>query len=211
MTNAVDFDAARTAAAPVFAEMDADVALHARRRTDATLIEWKVIPQTQGLYEVSNFGDVRERSGKPIKVSVNSKGYAICSLAKVKRLVKVHTVVAELFVPKPTGGAGRLPPLQVDHIDGARTNNDARNLRWVTASENRRNTRRRAKYHTHGGKAIERICLDTGERRTFATLVEAAASVGMGLSSIYERLQAQKPTMDGYFFRYADRPQEGAE
>lgn len=108
------------------------------------VLTWKVIPQTCGIYEVSNFGDIRERaSGKILTVSQNSKGYAIVSLSKVGKLVKVHSVVAEMFVPKPTGDGNRLPPLQVDHIDGARMNNDARNLRWVTASENRKNAHRR--------------------------------------------------------------------
>ena len=166
-------------------------------------IEWKVIPQTCGMYEVSNFGDVRESAtGKLVTVSQNSKGYAICSLAKCKRLIKVHTAVAELFVPKPTGSGNRLPPLQVDHIDGARMNNDARNLRWVTAKENRQNAHRRGKYHMHKNKAIQRVCIKTGEVVVFDTLIGAAASVGMGWSSVAERLQTGRPTKSGYLFRY---------
>ena len=174
---------------------------------------WKVIPQTCGMYEASNFGDVREAaSGKLLNVSENSKGYAIVSLPKVKKLIKVHRVVAELFVPKPTGRDGRLPPLQVDHIDGARMNNDVRNLRWVTASENRRNTTRRAKYHSHAGKAIKRICIRTGEVQVFDTLLDAAASVRMGWSSVYERLQSGRPTKSGYLFEYVKKPNTaGAE
>lgn len=169
-------------------------------------ILWKVIPQTCGIYEVSNFGDIRERaSGKILTVSQNSKGYAIVSLSKVGKLVKVHSVVAEMFVPKPTGDGNRLPPLQVDHIDGARMNNDARNLRWVTAAENRSNAHRRGKYHMHTGKAIKRIDLKTDEVMVFDTLVEAAASVGMGWSSVRERLQTGRPTKSGYLFKYTKK------
>ncbi|MBQ3800737.1 MAG: NUMOD4 motif-containing HNH endonuclease [Treponema sp.] len=168
------------------------------------VLTWKVIPQTCGIYEVSNFGDIRERaSGKILTVSQNSKGYAIVSLSKVGKLVKVHSVVAEMFVPKPTGDGNRLPPLQVDHIDGARMNNDARNLRWVTASENRKNAHRRGKYDIKGrGKKIRRICLATGESEVFGTLVEAAESTGMGWSSVRERLLTGRPTKSGYLFVY---------
>lgn len=169
-------------------------------------IVWKVIPQTCGLYEVSNFGDVREAGvGNVLTVSVNSKGYAIVSLPKIKKMLTVHRVVAEMFVPKPTGNGNRLDSLQVDHIDGARLNNDARNLRWVTASENRKNAHRRGKYHMHTGKAIKRICIKTGEVQVFDTLIEAAASVGMGWSSVSERLQTGRPTKSGYLFKYTKK------
>ena len=95
--------------------------------------------------------------------------------------------------------------MQVDHIDGARLNNDARNLRWVTASENRKNAHRRGKYHMHTGKAIKRICIKTGEVQVFDTLIEAAASVGMGWSSVSERLQTGRPTKSGYLFKYTKK------
>ena len=169
-------------------------------------IVWKVIPQTCGLYEVSNFGDVRERgSGKILSVSQNSKGYAIVTLSTLKKMLTVHRAVAEMFVPKPTGKGNRLDALQVDHIDGARMNNDARNLRWVTAAENRKNAHRRGKYHMHTGKAIKRICIKTGEVAVFDTLVEAAASVGMGWSSVRERLETGRPTKSGYLFKYTKK------
>lgn len=49
-------------------------------------IVWKVIPQTCGLYEVSNFGDVREaRVGNVLTVSVNSKGYESYLFQKLRR------------------------------------------------------------------------------------------------------------------------------
>ena len=169
-------------------------------------IVWKIIPQTCGLYAVSNFGDIRDSGDKRIlTVSQNSKGYAIVSLPKVKKMVTVHRIVAEMFVPKPTGKGNRLDALQVDHIDGARMNNDARNLRWVTAAENRNNAHRRGKYHMHTGKAIKRIDLKTDEVMVFDTLVEAAASVGMGWSSVRERLETGRPTKSGYLFKYTKK------
>lgn len=158
---------------------------------------WKTIPGTCGMYEVSNFGDVREkRTGINLKISCNSKGYAIVNMQR--KLYKVHRLVAENFVKKPKTDK----TLQIDHIDRNKMNNDSKNLRWVTAAENRKNTGDRAKYQTHAGKKIKRICVETGEEVVFKTLTEAAQSVKMGLSTIRERLQTGSPTKNGYKFIY---------
>ena len=94
--------------------------------------------------------------------------------------------------------------MQIDHIDRNKMNNDSKNLRWVTAAENRKNSWDRAKYQTHVGKKIKRICVETGEEVIFQTLTEAAQSVKMGLSTIRERLQSGSPTKNGYKFIYVD-------
>ena len=42
----------------------------------------------------------------------------------------IHRLVAEMFIPNPLG------KLEVNHIDGNKTNNAAVNLEWVTHAEN---------------------------------------------------------------------------
>lgn len=161
--------------------------------------KWKIIPGTQGHYEVSNRGEVRDRfTGKLLNVSSNSKGYAIICIQK--KIYTVHRLVGECFLLKPEG----LKRMQIDHIDRNRMNNDFRNLHWVSASENRKNQKKRAKYNLHTGKKIKRICIETGEEVIFKTLTEAARSVNMGLSTISERLQSGTPTKSGYRFEYVD-------
>lgn len=117
-----------------------------------------------------------------------------------RKLYKVHRLVAESFVKKPKTEK----TLQIDHIDRNKMNNDSKNLRWVTAAENRKNSGDRAKYQTHAGKKIKRICVETGEEVVFKTLTEAAQSVKMGLSTIRERLQSGSPTKNGYKFIYIE-------
>ena len=76
--------------------------------------------------EVSNFGNVKV-DGKLIDLSKYHGTY------KQVHLLRVHRMVAELFIPNPENKP------YVDHIDGNKYNNHVTNLRWATPSENRLN------------------------------------------------------------------------
>lgn len=160
--------------------------------------QWKPVPGTDGLFDVSNFGRVRELgTGKMLKIYANSKGYAVTVI--LGQIRKVHTIVGTVFLCKPESSE----PLQIDHIDRNRLNNEAGNLRWVTAKENRRNQNKRKKYQTHPRRNVKRICEESGEEIIFPSLKSAAESVGMGLSTIFERLHDGRPTKSGYKFIYS--------
>lgn len=162
--------------------------------------QWKPVPGTDGLFEVSNLGRVREHgTGKMLKIYTNSKGYAVAVI--LGQIRKVHTIVGTVFLCRPESSE----PLQIDHIDRNRLNNEVGNLRWVTAKENRRNQNKRKKYQTHPRRGVKRSCVETGEEIIFPSLKSAAESVGMGLSTIFERLHDGRPTKSGYKFFYVAR------
>ena len=92
---------------------------------------WKIIPETNEQYSVSNLGrlkanyiNVRTR-GKLVRVdrerilAQNKKGYQCCPTGYT------HRVIASLFVDNPKNYD------QVHHIDGDVHNNRADNLMWV--------------------------------------------------------------------------------
>ncbi len=72
-------------------------------------------------------------TGKTRYKCVNLKSYT------ERKLVKVHRIVAEAFIPKVEGKD------IVDHIDGDKFNNHYTNLRWVDSSENSRNMKNNIK------------------------------------------------------------------
>ena len=101
---------------------------------------WKDIPGYDGLYQVSNLGNVKslERyfpsknpktpiahvNEKILKLSANKKGYLSAHLNKNGKMknIQVHRLVAQAFIPNPNG----LP--QVNHKDENPSNNNANNL-----------------------------------------------------------------------------------
>ncbi len=95
--------------------------------------EWEPVPGYEGLYDVSDAGEIRRRGSVQCRtLSEHRDGYKKVLLHKRGRMktFSVHRLVASAFVANP----GRHP--QVNHIDGDKQNNRASNLEWCSAQTN---------------------------------------------------------------------------
>jgi len=102
---------------------------------------WKPIKEFEGLYEVSNNGEIKSLwYGKEriLKATINTGGYLkvnLCKECKAKTRM-IHQLVAESFLNHTPNGY----KLVVNHINFIKTDNRVENLEIVT---NRENTNRK--------------------------------------------------------------------
>lgn len=119
---------------------------------------WKPIEGYEGLYEVSNYGNVRRvfRYGRPYispcKCKVTKDGYYESTLVKENKpkSIRTHRLVAKAFCENPEN------KLEVNHIDGNKLNNHADNLEWCTSSENQKHAYRLGLQQVSGGAISNR-------------------------------------------------------
>ena len=121
---------------------------------------WKDIKGYEGLYQVSNFGNVKslrkridkgkchryfnEKILKPIETNKGYLRVKFCKDRKIKK-IRVHRLVAEAFIKKPE--------LEVNHRDGNKKNNKIENLEWVTKKENLQHAWKNGLHPKKGGKS----------------------------------------------------------
>ena len=136
---------------------------------------WRDVKSFEGLYEVSNKGNVRSvdrinhigrrYSGRTLRPGYSANGYLQVQLCEngIRKNKYIHRLVAEAFIPNPNN----FP--EVNHMDEVKDNNDVRNLEWCTSE-----------YNNNYGTRIERISkkvrainVETGEVVVFNSTEEA--------------------------------------
>ena len=119
--------------------------------------EWKPIAGYEGLYEVSNYGQVASlnyrKKGERVILKLSAKTrYIKVTLRDANGKWKthwVHRLVGLAFLPPPKKGEK-----QIDHIDGNKQSNVVWNLRWASPKQNISNPNTKPnmsrRYHRQG-------------------------------------------------------------
>lgn len=103
---------------------------------------WKDIEEYQGIYQVSNLGNVRNiKTHRILQPSYTKDGYQQVILYKdgKRKNFKINRLVAYAFIPIPQTYLNKgysKETLQADHIDEDKQNNFSTNLQWLTNKEN---------------------------------------------------------------------------
>ena len=169
---------------------------------------WKDIPEYEGLYQISNFGQVKSfrgsaKFGKPkeliLKPSLINSGYYVVTLykgKKDKRKYQVHRLVAEAFVANPK----KLPC--VNHKDENKTNNNAENLEWCTYQYNNNYGTARIRATDTSTNPVKQCTLDGVVIAVYRSAAIAASI--MGCTAAVLRLWCREGMGGGYRWEYAD-------
>lgn len=157
---------------------------------------WKDIKGYEGLYQVSNLGNVYSNiSKKKLKPRIKIHSYlgVVLYNNEVVKHYSIHRLVAEVFIQNPENKP------QVNHIDENKTNNMVSNLEWVTAKENCNHGTRNQRM-SHRIKAID---VATGEYNYYNSIRECSRKLDISHGNISKQLNRKIKHVGGYIFEYS--------
>jgi hypothetical protein len=187
-------------------------------------IIWKPVVGYEGLYEVSNEGDVmslrrkatdrrgrvRDVPSRKLTPHLNRGGYCMVLLSKNghANLRSVHRLLMMAFFPRDDHAS-----VVINHKDGNKANNQLSNLEWCKHSENIAHAYRTLKVahpwagrcgkRHHGSKAVIGTHTVTGEIVEYESASMAASAIGAQNSKILRAAHGKQKTASGYQWRFA--------
>ena len=159
---------------------------------------WRPILETNGDYEVSNLGNVRNvNTGNVRATRFLPNGYAYITYHINGRRYHryIHRLVAEAFCDRPNGCN------VVNHLDNNKKNNNASNLEWTTSFGNIHHAMKQKRCYLN---AIPVIGYKDGKRFEFLSANDAMKKTGCDNSSISKCCKGIYQTSKGYRWEYAE-------
>ena len=156
-------------------------------------------------YEVSNYGDVRNKeTGAIMQGSITWRGYSRVELknkGKGKKFVR-HRLVMKAFSANPNNYP------EVNHINGVKGINIATNLEWCSNKQNKEHAIKTGlitpEMMGRARVSVDKLDLNYGFIKNYPTLKEAAADTGGMAANIRRCVNGKGNTCAGFRWRLAE-------
>ena len=174
---------------------------------------WKDVVGYEGLYEVSDKGNVRSVERKDsigrkygrqvLKPINNGLGYLRVKLYKggTRKNKLVHRLVAEAFIPNPENSP------QVNHVDEVKDNNKVQNLEWCDSRYNSNHGTRNERTAQAQSKKVRAVNAKTGEVVEFNSTQDAgrkgysSSKVSAACRGVYKTVTGKLVGGDGRTYK----------
>ena len=176
--------------------------------------EWKSVKDYEGLYEVSNYGEVKslerlDSRGRKVKEKLLSpgkteNGYLYVNLYKngIKKPVRINRLVYSTFV-------GDIPDrLEVNHLDENKENNRVDNLNLMTSKENKNWATANARRAAALSKAVEAVDMVSGRVVYIFPSTREAQRQGFNSGHVSACCNGKLKSHGGFIWRYKENAQE---
>ena len=171
-------------------------------------IEWRDIKGYEGLYQISNFGEVislwfrngtsKRKRNLILKTASDKDGYQHVTLCKnnIKKSCRVHQLVAREFIENPNN----LP--LINHKDENKKNNKSDNLEWCDVKYNTNYNNATKRRGLSQRIPIVQLSLDMEPIRIWSERVEVEEELAISGSHITNCCLGKNKTAYGYKWRY---------
>lgn len=175
---------------------------------------WKDIENYEGLYQISNLGNVRSvdrivnagiennnkvvKKGKILNPVKDKDGYLKVSLSKnnIRKNYFVHRLVGKIFI------ANNKNLKQINHKDENKENNCVSNLEWCDNKYNQNYGTRKMRIAKSLSKPVIQYDLNKKYVKTWINSVEIEKKLKICASNIRYVCLGKRKTAGGYIWRY---------
>lgn len=179
---------------------------------------WKPVVGYENKYMVSNLGNVLSlnynwtKKPKILTPVKHYSGYVFVHLGR-KKIMTVHILVAEAFLPNPD------KKKYVNHIDGIKHHNTVDNLEWVTAKENSQHAIKTGLRDPHknnhpkgadapNSRMVDQYSLDGEFIKRWDCVSDAARFIGCFPAAIFNNALGRTNKTHGYVWKFPSTNQE---
>ena len=160
---------------------------------------WRDIPNYEGLYQVSNLGNVKSLyrlannnhiiHEKILKPQRNYNGYLIVNLYKNNKMKPklIHRLVGKTFIDNPNNFN------YINHIDKNKSNNNVNNLEWCTQSYNVIYSK---------GRKVNQYNKNNNFIKTWNSIADVKRTLNIDSSLIVRCCKGKKKSAGGYIWKY---------